>query len=37
MPFEQWVRERYDYATVRGAFMSQWWANILVDKILRRE
>lgn len=37
IPFEQWVRERYDYATVRTKFMGQWWANILVDKILRRE
>ena len=37
IPFEQWVRERYDYATLRQKFMGQWWANILVDKILRRE
>lgn len=37
MPFEQWVREKYDYATRREQFFGQWWANILVDKILRRE
>ena len=37
IPFEQWVAEKYDYATLRGTFMGQWWANILVDKILRRE
>jgi uncharacterized protein (TIGR01244 family) len=37
VPFETWVREQYDYTKVRGAFFGQWWANILVDKILRRE
>jgi protein tyrosine/serine phosphatase len=36
-PFLDWVREDYDPPTVKSQFMSQWWANILVDKILRRE
>jgi protein tyrosine/serine phosphatase len=35
--FLQWVQEDYDPARVQAAFMSQWWANALVDKILRRE
>lgn len=35
--FEQWVREKYDYKTQREKFLGSWWANILVDKILRRE
>ena len=36
-PFLDWVLEDYDRAKVKAAFMSSWWANILVDKILRRE
>jgi protein tyrosine/serine phosphatase len=36
-PFLQWVLEDYDPARVKAAFMSSWWANVLVDKILRRE
>ncbi len=36
-PFLQWVEEDYDHARVKAAFMGEWWANILVDKILRRE
>jgi protein tyrosine/serine phosphatase len=36
-PFLQWVDEDYDQQRVKGAFTSQWWANILTDKILRRE
>ncbi|MGQ0532822.1 MAG: phosphatase domain-containing protein [Caulobacteraceae bacterium] len=35
--FLQWVGEDYDPEVVKGAFMGEWWANILVDKILRRE
>lgn len=35
--FLDWVEEDYDQARVKAAFMSAWWANILVDKILRRE
>ncbi len=36
-PFRQWVEEDYDQARVKAAFHSQWWANILVDRILQRE
>ncbi|MGE0662649.1 MAG: tyrosine-protein phosphatase [Hyphomonadaceae bacterium] len=36
-PFLQWVDEDYDPDRVKAAFMGEWWANILVDKILRRE
>jgi protein tyrosine/serine phosphatase len=36
-PFLQWVNEDYDQKTVKAAFMGEWWANILTDKILRRE
>ena len=36
-PFLQWVEEDYDQAAVKSAFMSEWWANVLVDKVLRRE
>ncbi len=36
-PLLDWVREDYDPAATKQKFMSQWWANILVDKILRRE
>lgn len=36
-PFIDWVEEDYDQKQVKAAFMGEWWANILVDKILRRE
>jgi protein tyrosine/serine phosphatase len=36
-PFLQWVDEDYDPDRVKNAFMGEWWANLLVDKILRRE
>ncbi len=36
-PFLQWVDEDYDQERVKAAFTGQWWANILTDKILRRE
>ncbi|HWA21169.1 MAG TPA: sulfur transferase domain-containing protein [Caulobacterales bacterium] len=36
-PLLDWVREDYDPAATKQKFMSQWWANIWVDKILRRE
>lgn len=36
-PFMQWVEEDYDRAKVKASFMSSWWANVLVDNILRRE
>jgi protein tyrosine/serine phosphatase len=35
--FLQWVDEDYDQKTVKAAFMGEWWANVLTDKILRRE
>ncbi|MFO1017280.1 MAG: sulfur transferase domain-containing protein [Hyphomonadaceae bacterium] len=36
-PFIDWVEQDYDKPKVKAAFMGEWWANILVDKILRRE
>ena len=33
----QWVDAGYDPAALRAQFQSQWWANVLVDKVLRRE
>lgn len=36
-PLLDWVREDYDPEALKARFMSQWWANVLVDKILRRE
>jgi protein tyrosine/serine phosphatase len=36
-PFLDWVDCIYDPAAVKASFMSQWWANLVVDKILRRE
>lgn len=35
--FEDWVREFYDREAVRKSFHSSWWANQLVDRVLRRE
>jgi len=35
--FLAWVDEDYDPADVKARFMSDWWANFLVDKVLRRE
>jgi protein tyrosine/serine phosphatase len=37
MPFLEWVDRVYDPQQVKATFLSQWWANLLVDKILRRE
>lgn len=36
-PFLDWVDKVYDPAAVKESFMSQWWANLVVDRILRRE
>ncbi len=37
-PFIDWVNEDYDPARSESVFpISSWWANILVDRILRRE
>lgn len=35
--FRRWIEEDYDPAALKADFMSQWWATILVDRILRRE
>lgn len=35
--FLHWVETVYDRAAVKADFMSSWWANVLVDKVLRRE
>lgn len=37
LPFIEWVEQRYDPAEIKARFRAQWWANILVDKVLRRE
>ena len=36
-PFMDWVRGSYDRDAVRASFHSSWWANKVVDGILRRE
>ncbi|MES1199654.1 MAG: sulfur transferase domain-containing protein, partial [Pseudomonadota bacterium] len=36
-PFLQWATEDADPVAIKARFISSWWANILVDKILRRE
>jgi protein tyrosine/serine phosphatase len=35
--FTTWALTVYDPAEVKSHFMSQWWANLVVDKLLRRE
>lgn len=35
--FERWVAEDYDQKTMKSTFVGEWWANLLVDRILRRE
>jgi protein tyrosine/serine phosphatase len=35
--FLDWVEQDYDEALVKADFMSDWWANVLVDRVLRRE
>lgn len=37
MPLTDWVRTRYDRKKVQDSFMGTWWANVIVDRILRRE
>jgi protein tyrosine/serine phosphatase len=37
MPFLRWVEECYEPAALKAHFMSKWWANALVDRVLRRE
>jgi protein tyrosine phosphatase (PTP) superfamily phosphohydrolase (DUF442 family) len=36
-PFMEWVDRHYDREAVRASFHSSWWANKLVDVVLRRE
>ena len=35
--FLEWVNEDYDPVRVKAGFMSDWWANVLVDRVLKRE
>lgn len=35
--FVAWVRSSYDRTTIRRSFSEQWWARVLVDRLLRRE
>ena len=35
--FRRWIEEDYDPAALKADFMSQWWASVIVDGILRRE
>jgi protein tyrosine phosphatase (PTP) superfamily phosphohydrolase (DUF442 family) len=35
--FMDWVEHHYDREAVRASFHSSWWANKLVDGLLRRE
>jgi protein tyrosine/serine phosphatase len=37
MPLLDWVDRAYDPAALKRQFTSRRWANVLVDKILRRE
>lgn len=36
-PFLEWVRHHYDERQVRKSFRSRRWADVLTDRILRRE
>lgn len=36
-PFREWVETVYDRDAVNASFHASWWANQVVDKILRRE
>ena len=35
--FMDWIENHYDREAVRASFHSTWWANKLVNGILRRE
>jgi len=35
--FMDWVARDYDRAVIRAEFRSSWWANVLMDRVLRRE
>ena len=36
-PFLDWLRQDYDEARLRASFHGQGWADLLTDRILRRE
>lgn len=36
-PFREWIENHYDREAVTHSFHASWWANQLVDLILRRE
>lgn len=36
-PFREWIEQHYDRDAVEKSFHVSWWANHLVDTILRRE
>jgi protein tyrosine phosphatase (PTP) superfamily phosphohydrolase (DUF442 family) len=36
-PFREWVEKHYDRDAVNASFHASWWANQVVDKVLRRE
>ena len=36
-PFLDWLREDYDEAALRAGFQSRRWADVLTDRLLRRE
>ena len=36
-PFLDWVRDGYDEAALRASFRARPWADLLVDRVLRRE
>lgn len=35
--FRDWIEHHYDRAAVEQSFHASWWANQIVDRILRRE
>jgi protein tyrosine/serine phosphatase len=37
LPFLQWVDEIYDYEALSAQFHSNWWGNLITDKLLHRE
>lgn len=37
MPFREWVETRYDPEALMAAYRSSGAADVLVDKVLRRE
>ena len=36
-PFLDWLRQDYDEAALRAQFRSRGWADLLTDRVLRRE